>query len=82
MTLEDFQVASFEKKCGWITGNSSYLTCREYDKIKTYLYHTGDYFVEVHYSVKFKRVTRIGAFQDVESLWPYAETVSLDELFD
>jgi hypothetical protein len=81
MTLEDFQVASFEKKCGWITGNTNYLTFKEDNKIKTYLYHTGEYFIEVYYSSIFKRVALIRAFNDWHGLSAYADTVSLDDLF-
>jgi len=79
-SLEDFKLATFEKKCDYISTHTSYITSRsEVDK-KAYLYHSGKYFIEVHYSLTNKRVIVIKAFNDPGNLLPYVETVLFDDL--
>jgi len=79
-TLRDFQRASFEKKCDWVTGNSNFLVARKLGEAKVYLYHAGDFFIEVYYSPKYKKVLMINAFNNVSGLEPYLENVSLSDL--
>jgi hypothetical protein len=79
-TLRDFQGASFEKKCDWVTGNSNFLVARKLGEAKVYLYHAGDFFIEVYYSPKYKKVLMINAFNNVSGLEPYLENVSLSDL--
>lgn len=80
ITIDDFKVASFEKKCELVTSNSSYIASRTDQEMKVYLYHSGNFFVEVHYSTLLQRVLLIQAFNDVNSLLPYIESVSLEDL--
>lgn len=47
---------------------------------KVYLYHTGDFFIEVYYSPSYKQVLMIHAFNDLRSLEPYADKVSLADI--
>ena len=82
MTLQDFKIASFDKKCEWIVKHTDYLAAREDAAAKTYLYHTDKFFIEVTYSYKYKRVTSIKEFTDIDRLLVYSEEVSLAELFD
>lgn len=82
MTIQDFKIATFDKKCEWIIKHTDYLAAREDASGKTYLYHTGNFFIEVAYSYKFKRVTSIKEFTDIDRLLVYSEEVSLAELFD
>jgi hypothetical protein len=79
-SLEDFKLASFEKKCDHITTRASYLSSRSEMDQKAFLYHSEKYFIEVHYSLTNKRVTVIRAFSDPDNLLPYVETVSFDDL--
>ena len=81
LTLEDFWYSSFEKKCDVITTYSNYLTMRVLGDCKVYLYHTGGFFIEVYYSPNYKKVLMIHAFNDLLSLEPYIERVSLRGLF-
>lgn len=80
ITIQDFRSASFEKKCDVVTTQSNYITSRNMGNCKVYLYHTGEYFIEVFYSPIYKKVLMINAFNDNASLVPYAEKVSLAEL--
>lgn len=80
MTIESFSVSSFEKKCEWVIKNTTYLTCRETNDNKLYLYHTGQFFIEVRYSSSQKRVDWIQAFNNTDELIPYAESISLEDL--
>ena len=75
-TLKDFQVASFEKKCDWITGNSNYLIMRKLGEAKVYLYHAKDFFIEVYYSPTYKKILMINAFNSIDGLEPYADEIS------
>jgi hypothetical protein len=79
-TINDFKLASFEKKCDFITRDTDFIATRSLDDVKIYLYHSRDFFVEVQYSVSFKRVICIHAFKDLKNLYAYAEGVSLNDL--
>jgi hypothetical protein len=79
-TLGDFQSASFEKKCDWVTANSNFLMMRRLGETKIYLYHTRDFFIEVYYSPAYKKVLMINAFNSTAGLVPYTEEISLADL--
>jgi hypothetical protein len=80
ISIDDFKVASFEKKCDLVTSQTTYITSRCDEEKKIYLYHSGKFFIEVFYSPLFKRVLLIHAFNDLNNLLPYAESVSLEDL--
>lgn len=80
ISIEDFKVASFEKKCDLITRDTDFIASRSMDEVKIYLYHTGAFFIEVYYSVRVKKVSRIQAFNEIDFLEPYAAEVSLADL--
>ncbi|MFZ5970016.1 MAG: hypothetical protein ACOYXA_00350 [Bacteroidota bacterium] len=80
ITIEDFKCASFEKKCDVVTSQSTYLMTRVLGNCKVYLYHTGEFYIEVYYSPVYRKVLMINAFNDTEGLLPYAEMVSLADL--
>ena len=80
ISIEDFKVASFEKKCDLITRDTDFIASRSMDEVKVYLYHSGAYFIEVYYSVRFKKVLRIQAFNEINFLEPYTAEVSLADL--
>jgi hypothetical protein len=79
-SIEDFKMASFEKKCDLVIADSNYITSRKLADTKIYLYHTGEFFIEVYYSSKYKKVLMINAFDDMAGMEPYADNVSLEEL--
>lgn len=80
ISIDDFKVASFEKKCELITAQTSYIASRCEEENKIYLYHSGKFFIEVYYAPQRKRVIRIQAFNDAKTLLVYAESVSLVNL--
>ncbi len=80
ISIEDFKVASFEKKCDLITRSTDYIISRETEDENIYLYHTGNFFIEVYYSPMYKRVLRINTFTDDLNLEPYIVDISLREL--
>lgn len=79
-SIDDFKIASFEKKCDFITMGTDYIASRCLNDVKMYLYHTKAFFIEVQYSVPFKKVICIHAFNDLKSLDYYAEEVLLNDL--
>lgn len=79
-SIEDFKVASFEKKCEHVTSHTTYLASRGDSQEKIYLYHSGQFFIEVVYAPLLKRVILIHAFNDINHLLPYTESVSLEDL--
>jgi hypothetical protein len=79
-SIEVFRLSSFEKKCDLVIADSYYITSRKLADKKIYLYHIGEFFVEVHYSSVDKRVLMISAFDDIAGMEPYVENVSLREL--
>lgn len=80
ITIQDFQYASFEKKCDVVTCYSDYLITREWRDCKVYLYYVNMFFIEVYYAPADKEVLMINAFNDPIGLEPYAEIVSLADL--
>jgi len=80
ISIHDFKLSTFEKKCDLITNCTEFIAARTKDDTKIYLYHTGIFFVEVFYSTRHKKVLQIQAFNDVEALVPYTEEVSLIDL--
>lgn len=80
ISINEFKVSSFEKKCDLITSYTEFIAVRTKEDTKTYLYHTGEFFVEVFYSTRYKKVLLIHAFNDAEPLVPYTEEVSLIDL--
>ncbi|HMJ69398.1 MAG TPA: hypothetical protein VK508_10900 [Cyclobacteriaceae bacterium] len=79
-SIDDFKRASFEKKCDVVTTQSNYIMTRTLGNCKVYLYHSGEFFIEVFYSPIYKKVLMINAFDDAASLLPYTEKVSLSAL--
>ena len=79
-TLKDFQKASFEKKCDWVTCNSNFLSARRLGEAKVYLYHAGEFFIEVYYSPLYKKILMMNAFSSIANLDPYLEKISLQDL--
>ncbi len=80
ISLNDFIYSSFEKKCDVITLNSQFILGRKLGDCKVYLYHTGEYFIEVYYSINYKKVLMINAFNDSLGLEPYLDSISLASL--
>lgn len=80
ISIDDFKVASFEKKCDLVIADSNYITSRKLGEAKVHLYHTGVFFIEVYYSTKYNTVLMIHAFDDLAGLVPYAANVSLSDL--
>ena len=78
--IEDFKTASFEKKCDLVIANSTYIMSRKIGETKVYLYNTGDFYIEVYYSSKYKKVLMINAFDCLVGLEIYAEKISLTDL--
>jgi len=80
ITLADFQKASFEEKCDWVTASSNYLFARKLGDAKVYLYHASEFFIEVYYSPTYKKILMINAFNGASGLDPYLENISLRDL--
>ena len=80
LTLDDFRISSFEKKCEVVTSQANYISMRVLGDSKVYLYNTGEFFIEVYYSPSYKQVLMIHAFNDMRSLEPYIDKVSLVDL--
>lgn len=80
MSIQDFRVMSFEKKCDVITYFGHYLAYRFLGECKVFLYHADMFFIEVYYSPQYQKVLMINAFDRTSGLDPYLETISLDDL--
>ena len=80
LSISDFKEYSFDKKCDVVTIYSNYIMYREFPNGKAYLYHTGSFFIEVLYSSKHRKIQMISAFDNLEQIYHYAETISLADL--
>ena len=80
LTLDNFRIMPFEKKCDVITFQGNYLMQRTLSDCKVFLYYTEGFFVEVFYSPKYQKVLMINAFDRTTGLKPYLDKISLDDL--
>lgn len=80
VTIEDFMTSSFEEKCDLVIHSTHYLMSRKLGEATVYLYQTENFFVEVYYSSKYKKVLMINAFDDVCGLHVYTDSVSLSDI--
>lgn len=80
LTLDDFRLMPFDRKCDIITYNSQYMLHRMLGECKVFLYYTGEFFVEVFYSPKYQKVLMINAFDNSIGLEPYLDKISLVDL--
>lgn len=80
VSLDDFRLMTFEKKCDLITFGGSYLAQRTLDDCNVFLYQANSFFIEVFYSARHKRVLMINAFDKIFGLDPYLEKISIGEL--
>jgi hypothetical protein len=80
VSINDFRVMTFEKKCDLVTHFGQYLVHRFLGDCKVFLYHSGGFFIEVFYSSKYQKVLMINAFDQMMGLEPYLDMVSLTDL--
>lgn len=81
LSIKDFSESSFDQKCDIVTIYSNYIMHRDLPhQGKAYLYHTNHFFIEVQYSSLHKKILKIQAFNDLQSIAAYAETISLADL--
>lgn len=80
LTLDDFRVMPFERKCDVITFHGNYLMQRVLADCKVFLYFTEGFFIEVFYSPKHQKVLMINAFDNTQGLKPYLDKISLADL--
>ena len=80
LSLQDFRVMPFEKKCDVITFYGNYLAQRTLADCKVFLYFTEGFFIEVFYSPKYQKVLMINAFEKTIGLDPYLDKISLSDL--
>jgi hypothetical protein len=80
ISLKEFRTAPFEKKCDVIVAETNFIMNRDFGDANVFLYHTGEFYIEVYYSVKYLKVLMINAFDDAKGLEPYVEAVSLADL--
>ena len=81
LTIEEFRVLPFHKKCDVVTFQSDYLCFRHKGAHKFFLYEAGGFFVEVQYSINEQEVTGFNAFDHVRWLQPYLDIISIEELW-
>ncbi|MEO1051925.1 MAG: hypothetical protein AAFX87_14940 [Bacteroidota bacterium] len=82
VTLDDFRLLPFEKKCEFVTFCGSYLAQTDMGNEKYYLYHLEDFYVEVCFDSSTNRVFSIQAFTDIARLDAYLEHVELSEIMN
>lgn len=80
--LDDFKILPFDKKCDFVTIFADYISCREKEDHKFYLYYLNGFFVEVNYSPSKGEVFEICAFKNVELAQSYLEQINISDLFN
>jgi hypothetical protein len=80
LTISEFRVMPFEKKCDVVTYYGQYLVHRFLADCKVFLYYADDFYIEVFYSPKHQKVLMINAFDQPIGLEPYLDRISLADL--
>lgn len=80
ISIKDFKVLPFEKKCDFITVFGNYLACRSETERKFFLYNLGRFFTEVEFSVEGNTVHSISCFNQMECLDPYLSLIDISDL--
>ena len=80
ISITDFRVMPFEKKCDIITFTCDYLVTRMVGECKVYLYYAEEFYIEVFYSPKNSKILMINAFDTSIGLEPYLEAIGLTDL--
>ncbi len=80
ISLSDFQILPFDKKCDFITVFADYIVYRSEMDRKYYLYFMKDYFVEVCYLPLKGKVLGIHAFKNIELAEAYFEHIDISDL--
>jgi len=80
LSVQDFKECSFDQKCDVVTMYSTYISHRDLPQGKGYLYHTGNFFIEVLYSSAYKKILMIHGFNETSFIEPYADMISLADL--
>ncbi len=81
ISISDFQILPFDKKCDFITVFADYIVYRTESDKKFYLYHMENYFVEVCYSPSQSKVLGIHAFKNSALAEPYLGEIDISDLF-
>ncbi len=81
ISISDFQVLPFDKKCDFITVFADYIVYRTEQESKYYLYYMKDYFVEVCYSPIKGKVLGIHAFKNIDLVEVYIDKIDISDLY-
>jgi hypothetical protein len=81
ISLNDFQILPFDKKCDFITVFADYILYRTESESKYYLYYMKNYFVEVCYSPGKGKVMGIQAFKNMELVEAYFDDINISDLY-
>ena len=82
LSLDNFRVMPFEKKCDVITFHGNYLFHRTLGECKVFLYHANQFFIEVFFSTTHQKVLMINAFDNSLGLEPYLDKISVSDLLE
>lgn len=80
ITLNEFHVLPFEKKCDFVSILGTFLMSRKMQKDIVYLYHLGEFFTEIWYDPENNRVMGINAYTDYEGLDLYLGEINISKL--
>ncbi|MTI39225.1 hypothetical protein [Fulvivirga lutimaris] len=81
ISISDFQILPFDKKCDFITVFADYIVYRTEQDSKYYLYYMKDYFVEVCYSPSKGKVLGIHAFKNIDLADTYIDQIDISDLY-
>ncbi|MEQ9165065.1 MAG: hypothetical protein RLO12_02315 [Fulvivirga sp.] len=81
ISISDFQILPFDKKCDFITVFADYIVYRTEQDSKYYLYYMKDYFVEVCYCPSKGKVLGIHAFKNIDLADAYLDQIDISDLY-
>ena len=80
MNLIDFNTLPLQYQAQFTWDNGVFLATRRSEEHVINLYHTGKFYVEVHFSLRNEGVDMISSFTNINKLQPYLDQISLDDL--
>ena len=80
MDLFEFNTLPMQYQAQFTWDNGVFLLSRKTATHVINLYHTRNFFVEVHYSLRNEGVDIVSSFTNLEKIEPYLDRINLDDI--
>lgn len=80
MTIKEFRLLPFDKKCSFVTFRGRHLAKRSFGRSKVYLFQLEKFFAEIWCNSTTNKVHGVNAFDSIKGLDIYLEKIGINEI--